>query len=976
MKITERTLYPLLTEYFEKELNAKAISELKIDGGYMDLYFEMNDSSFVTEIKLGKKEKTVIRAMVQVVGYAHKKGVKNVIVLFFPDIKSGQIITDIEKFKQELFSQKVEGWICTEYLEKCVEGEEFKEVIKQLKEAFESKKRFIDFPSVVKAVREIIQDLFEVIRQAKTGEIFEEVAKKLELFVGLGEIKDKKEARSQVSMLSSYLLFNQLLFYHLYKIKTNTPTLPQLKPVKSFREIQKYFQRITHIDYQPIYSIHLIEKIPENKETLALINDTIKTLLVLRTEYITQDLAGRFFHALLPKEVAKTWAAFYTNPIAAEILASLAVDKWDATVIDPACGSGTLLSAVYRRKLELYKKEYTPNEESNEELNEETLKTLHKKFIEEDITGIDIMPFAAHLSAINLALQKLEQPTEKVRIVRADSLELTPKFHSPEFKERGVFLKFFGESIQFDLYEKKEVFKPLSFTGKEEGFYLKPVDLVIMNPPFSDREKLPKDYRKKLSDKSKFGKILGEICGHQINLWGYFLALSDLMLKPNGKLAAVIPINIARGKATEKVRNYLLENYFIKYIIKATKDLAFSESAAFRDILLVAEKRKPNDEELTTIIFLKKSIREINFCKVKEIIDNILPIIESTEVGNVNSTEDYEIQKLPTSQLLFNRNNFMKFLRGTSLERNKVILEFLENIESRSQDKLTNLSSKEMYEGFHASPAGLSQLVFIVNPVDESRIERNVLLILNKSDDHFIEAEVPELKRHLKIEKEKVIPALKTLTGINTMDITSSHDFLIIDNFEGFQQLIPLSKWKGRFDWNKVKKKAKGKGTHVAILHRINIFSKNTHFVSCFSENQFYPTHAFNVFPNKSQEEAKFLCLFFNSIVGLLQILISMKETTGQYIEFMQSDLEEIKVLNFNTLSEAERNGIKNVWDTISKTRFPSIIEQFETKFEARVELDKIILKILGFSDEEIENWLTKIYEVIVKELNTLKEIR
>jgi len=42
-----------------------------------------------------------------------------------------------------------------------------------------------------------------------------------------------------------------------------------------------------------------------------------------------------------------------------------------------------------------------------------------------------------------------------------------------------------------------------------------------------------------------------------------------------------------------------LENYHIKYIVKPVGDLAFSEGATFRDILLIAEKRKPRDDDIT-----------------------------------------------------------------------------------------------------------------------------------------------------------------------------------------------------------------------------------------------------------------------------------------------------------------------------------------------------------------------------------------
>ena len=80
-------------------------------------------------------------------------------------------------------------------------------------------------------------------------------------------------------------------------------------------------------------------------------------------------------------------------------------------------------------------------------------------------------------------------------------------------------------------------------------------------------------------------KILNQLCGTNINLWGYFLALADLLIKNNGMLGVVIPINIARGRASEKVRELLMKNFTCKFILKPLEDDAFSEGSYFKDIL-------------------------------------------------------------------------------------------------------------------------------------------------------------------------------------------------------------------------------------------------------------------------------------------------------------------------------------------------------------------------------------------------------
>ena len=141
-----------------------------------------------------------------------------------------------------------------------------------------------------------------------------------------------------------------------------------------------------------------------------------------------------------------------------------------------------------------------------------------------------------------------------------------------------------------------------------------------MNPPFSDREKMPEEMRKKLKNNIYLSNILGNL----INLWGYFLILADLLLKKNGKIGCVIPINIIRGRATEKIRNFLLNNYHIEYLIKPVGDIAFSEGAAFRDILFIAKKKKPTGDNLIGIVYFKESLRKMSLEEAKKIVEKII----------------------------------------------------------------------------------------------------------------------------------------------------------------------------------------------------------------------------------------------------------------------------------------------------------------------------------------------------------------
>jgi type I restriction-modification system DNA methylase subunit len=956
IRVTERTIYEHLTNFLREHLNAKTVQEVRVGAGFVDILFQLDSTSFITEVKIGG-EKEFAKAIAQVYEYAMQYGTRNVLVLVYPQRWRGLTVLDLARLPESILTEKIMGRIYTDYWTEWIDKSEVNKVFEELGRRFSEKDRKIDFNSVVSAIRENVSDLHSVIRQAKTKEVFEEVAEKLELFVGLGEIRDRKKAEAQVSMLASYLLFNQILFYHVYRTKTNDKDLHDLKTVKSLKELESYFERITQIDYQPIYSIKLVDKIPDRSEVLKIINDTTKNLVLLRTEHITQDLAGRFFHALLPHEVAKVWAAFYTNPIAAEILAQLAVETWEETALDPACGSGTLLSAVYRKKLELFK------DRDQRGSDENVIKNLHKRFLEEDITGIDIMPFASHLTAINLSLQKLEVPTNVVRIAHMDSLELAPKSLTSEFKEKGILLKPFSEEAQLTLSgEKRSISRrgTASSTGIGKPFYLKPVDLVIMNPPFSDRNKLPSYYREKLNNMG----ILGKKCGHQVNLWGYFLVLADLFLRPNGKIAAVVPINLARGGATEKIRNFLIDNYYIKYIVKPVADLAFSESAAFRDILLIAEKRRPKKTDVTNIMFLKKSIREMRENDVSNVVNLDLDYIDFKEVTN--------------DKILRNRKNLMPLLVSESIQ--KIFEEFA------AWSRLTTFNSKWIDIGLPFRPIGVADGVFITNNLEKSRTKNAFAIV---SDVHpreiaiFLKG-VPENVEEQKLDKENLAFALRTNTGVKKVSVNQDElDFVLtkkndkyLHSIRNFNTKIPIPfPWKEHQENNVVKN-----GFHLVIPRKIRLDSPNTHVISAFSERELRsagPSLWYFKDGEYTHDELKILNLFLNSILTIIQIILYKSETLGAaYFELMKSDWSLFKILDLGKLKKEEKDSLLALYKKISKVEFPSIVEQLEKRFWARVELDRSILGFFGLSRARIDQFLPEIYDAIINELRGPKEVK
>jgi len=959
-RIEERTFYEPIVKYLN-ESGFQAIGNTKILDKEPDVLFTYGSLKFVIEVKIGKADRIGVKAVAQAFDYGRRLGTQNIIIVIYPEEMRNETIFDYGRISGIALETKAKVIsltdVWTEDLDTCL-----KSFFIQLKEKIEQSKTKFDFATIVKLIERYVSDLNSVVYQIKTDELVSEVVNKLDLFASIGDIKDLETAKRQVLNLASFLFFNQLLFYYIYTKKARASNLPELEEIKEINDIKFYFSKITEIDYQAIYKVNLINHLPNKKDVIGVINDILKAIKLLRAEHITHDLAGRFFHDLIPFEVRKVLAAFYTHPNAADLLANLAIDKWDETVMDPACGSGTLLVASYNRKRELYEKLYGFTK----------TKEMHKKFIENDLTGIDLMPFAAHISAINLTMQNIEEQTNTLRIATMDSLELAEILKSSSFRKGGIKLSPYTTQIQRTLEEVefarvKRIKGSVSAEGRGSEFYLKPVDVVIMNPPFSDREKLPKEMRDKINKNE-----LSRICGNQVNLWGYFLALSYLLLAPNGVLASVIPINIARGKATEKIRQFMLEKFTIKYIIKTTEDNAFSEGASFQDILFIAEKRKPNIHDRVNIVFLKKSLKDIKENSKLQNLANDLSIYRDKKVDMITN-DNFQLWQLNISTLRENIDNLMLFLRGNDIIARRELLDFL-NILKGKGEKLRNISADEMLEGFHASPKGLSELVFITYPRGDIN-PKNSIMILNKESEDSIEVKIEPTNEVISLSKTLLEPALKTITGVRAIDITLLHDYIVKRPFNKFDKILAISKWKGKFSWELVTKKLENRECFVAIQHRVRMNSPNTHLVAVYGDKPFFTTHAFNIF-KVDKKTAKILALFFNSILGLIQLSNLSKETTGGYLEFMQSDLINMKVPNLQKLNKDELQILTNFFEKFRNLELPSLIEQLgKTPFKERVELDSLFLKILGFPDNEIQQWLPKLYKILMDDIKEKKTV-
>jgi hypothetical protein len=206
------------------------------------------------------------------------------------------------------------------------------------------------------------------------------------------------------------------------------------------------------------------------------------------------------------------------------------------------------------------------------------------------------------------------------------------------------------------------------------------------------------------------------------------------------------------------------------------------------------------------------------------------------------------------------------------------------------------------------------------------------------------------------------------------MQVLDKHDYWVSAHFEGFEDIFSIlrtkkQKMKKEFDWERVQKKASNKFTNLILAIKFRLNSANTSFVAFFSEEPYIQADVFKIIPNVSIERAKIICLYYNSTFNIVQIMSKKGETQGGFGIIRETDLLGFQLIDYEKLTDKEKEKLLGVFEAWSSVEFPSIVEQIEKRFEGRVAIDRAVLEVLGYKKGEINELLPELYDTVLREL-------
>ena len=653
-------------------------------------------------------------------------------------------------------------------------------------------------------------------------------------------------------------------------------------------------------------------------------------------------------------------------------MAQLAIDKPDAKVLDLACGSGTLLVAAYRRKRELLLKE-----KGNFTLED------HKRFLEQDLTGIDIMPFAAHMAVVHLALQALAfgHEAEKVRIAVWDSTELEPGQTIPAisrelkaaYRRPTLDLFFEGKPPMEEAYVEKGAVTLEGIGG--EQIPLEKADVVIMNPPFTRAERLPEEYKKQLKNRLKEYEDL--IYG-RVGLHIFFVFLADKFARINGRIAFVLPATVLRIMSMKGARKLWVDNYHIEYIITTWERAAFSEAAQFREILVVAKKLKNHKEKGEVSDFLKCGIVVLK--KLPENPENarIIADIIKNKTMEMNAGDIYEdksvfLSVISQKELKESIDNLFTLISVSDIR----LIKLFQYVTEKAKAKLVNCNSYfsenkiEAYEDVYIPPFNST---FIVKR--DRAIKKHDAWVVKEEGLNEIISEHRFIKTLITIPISALERGFRRPAGCDIFDISNDLDYILVDKIPGAEQLFPSENQAQRAlsDIARWKKIISLKKANLIVSRRFDLSAKGTKFLAFFSATPIFGVDMWSI-KGFNNDEAKIFTLWFNSALNLLQLLIHRTETRGAWIKLHEYQIRHSLMLNPKMLTQQEKSALLDLFERLKSQKFPSLLEQLRGRFWARVEIDRAILKVLGFSEQETNQILDYLYPALTKEIEQLKTL-
>ncbi|MEM3403760.1 MAG: N-6 DNA methylase [Nitrososphaeria archaeon] len=797
--------------------------------------------------------------------------------------------------------------------------------------------------ALIEQFRLFVEDLSEVCRDLVKVKVKEDSLLKSELEKMEKEVGYRPPAEDLTEMMT-YVLMNKLIFYKVIEGKYRLPPLQWVDTssnIKFMEELYKHFEKAVEVtgDFEPIFKTGAYDllPIPDEPYVMERINDFISFLDSIDVEEIG-ELAGYIYEELIPAEERHRLGQFYTPPAICELITKWAIKSPDDVILDPGVGSGGFILYAYRRVLELKTGKTTY---SSKEVHEKILNQLY---------AIDINPFPAHLTAMNLSMRNARAPSTNMNIIVKDFFNI--------ISQQAVLAPYTVKTAAGEI--RREIKIPQ-------------FDVIIGNPPYTRWDEVPDATRKSISEKlnnyyKKYAllKVGGIRKAQNPGIYIFWIMHATRFLKDGGKLGMIISDLWLQSDYGIKFTKFLLDHYKINAIIDFDQRL-FRMPLISTLVLLIekcANEFLRNDNNVTFI-------RVNEDVKVDDILDAVDGKNVKVEQINVKIVKQKDLpvdRKLvsvfspvkdwQSSKLLSKASELFEIAKGNTAW-------FIKKGVGTGADPFFYLTPEEVKEHKISKEflwAGLTDAkyskYFTFNSSDWNNLEKEgkkcFVFICHKPLDKI----PPEINEYIKWGE----------TACRTSETRGEGK---ICSETGASQ--NRAKTKGFFGWYDL-----GEVVHVPIFAIYQAWHK-TRFTRCDFPIAMY--HALISFiPNikLSKEQLDALLAFFNSSFIQYYIETQGRRSGGGIIALEVNVAREMPVLDVRKLREDQVKLLAQKFEELEnearKIGGASKKENVKKLMPKIHEIDKIIGAIIRLKPEEIKEIEDTVENLIERRTSRAKE--
>ena len=468
--------------------------------------------------------------------------------------------------------------------------------------------------------------LEEVVSEAARHLREDELDSALDNHFGMDHL-DKNERKKQADgcTVAALLLMNAAMLHQRIAKGQWLPGISDMSDMRArpdvFKVITRQWHRIAEYDFRPIITPAL--QVTETIDDTGKLGGLERALrhIAVEAERIAEsyadmgaDHAGPLFNKVMGAQASD--GAYFTRPPAASLCARLALDAlgehdWSNPetwrkykVLDPACGSGTMLAAVL-----------TEMKQRAESVGVDgaRIAELQKLVVEEMISGLDINPVSLQLAAAQLTAGNKEI---RYRTMGLHLMPYGPDRDSPEQVGIGT-LELLGQKTVFPrdgelnfndpaIASKRLSMEKVPAEMEDAVNAVRDIGIVIMNPPFSNRAKMAGKFSQSVKEamRARMDNFLRSVVAdspdmavfiNQNSIAPSFVALAEKCLnRNNGVLAMITPTIALTTPSVADERSFLSKAFHIDMVLSSHRpgDINLSQSTTIGESIIVARRHQ------------------------------------------------------------------------------------------------------------------------------------------------------------------------------------------------------------------------------------------------------------------------------------------------------------------------------------------------------------------------------------------------